>query len=257
MKQLKKQISEKNRIKSFFKDLLTFNPIKKLIRGFVALMIIFVLSSIISTITETPIYASSSINSIEKKIYYINNVRSKSTGKLIQEVDIYMKAIAPSTKLDATKLVNLCLKYEMNITFVIAQGILESHLGTKGIALYTNSVWNVGTYDDGQIHYTYNDPNESIEPYLKLLKNSYLIKISSSGDTISRPINQLIQDRGFTNYKGKRYASSPIYENALRNMMIQVNIQSSINVYQGIAGLPDHLIMDFFGPIDSTYLAIL
>jgi flagellum-specific peptidoglycan hydrolase FlgJ len=159
-----------------------------------------------------------------------------------------MKSIAPTEKLNAALLVELCSKYEIDITLVIAQAILESHIGTKGRAVETNSVWNVGTYDNGVIHYTYSHPNESIEPYLKLVKERYLIKITARGDTLQREVKNLIADRGYVNYQGKRYATNPTYENILRYWLIRVQMDSKIKLYQDIKTMPDADILGFFVP---------
>lgn len=265
MNQLKKQISLKEETASKpQKNLLTFNGFtrfKKLLRGLILLSFILIASLVATALTESP---SNAIGWSDKEetaesysdASYIENVRLVSNQKLINEVDVYMKKIAPSTKLDAIQIVELCNMYNIDIIFVISQGILESHLGTKGMAKTTNSVWNVGTYDNGVIHYTYKDPNESIEPYLKLLRRDYLLKISD-GDTIPRRIGNLLQDRGFVNYEGKRYATATSYENMLRNMMVKVNLESSISMYQGISQLPDSEILSLFSPIQKRDTMLL
>ena len=40
-------------------------------------------------------------------------------------------------------LIDVCQKYGLSIKFVLAQGQLESHFGTKGLARKTNSIFNV------------------------------------------------------------------------------------------------------------------
>jgi len=268
MKQLKKQISEKEETTSTpHTNLLTFNQhslIKKLTKGLLALAFLAIVSLLTTALMETPIRAmnSNSENSstIENSIY-ISKVRNYSEEKLIREVDVYMKSIAPTEKLNSTLLVQLCSKYEIDITLVIAQAILESHIGTKGLATQTNSVWNVGSYDNGKIHYSYLNQNESIEPYLKLIKERYLIKITAQGDTLQREIRSLIADRGYVNFEGKRYATSPTYENLLRYWIIRVQMDSKIKLYQDIKTMPDEDILGFFVPqevpADSVLMANL
>jgi flagellum-specific peptidoglycan hydrolase FlgJ len=168
-----------------------------------------------------------------------------------------MKSIAPTEKLNPTLLVQLCSKYEIDIVFVIAQAILESHIGTKGKAVQTNSVWNVGTFDDGMIHYRYSHPNKSIEPYLKLVKERYLIKVTAQGDTLHREIGNLISDRGYVNYEGKRYATSPVYENLLRHWIIRVQMDSKIKLYQDIKTMTDEDILGFFIPQEEQKDSLL
>jgi hypothetical protein len=257
MKQLKKQISEKEETASTpLSNLLAFKscPLIKLVKGLLILILLATISLLISTLLEVPTKAmdtSKSISTIENSIY-ISKVRNYSKEKLIDEVDFYMKSIAPTEKLDARLLVHLCDQYEMDITFVIAQAILESHIGTKGRAIRTNSVWNVGTYDNGITHYTYPSPNESIEPYLKLLKKRYMIKITARGDTLQRDIGNLIVDSGFVNHEGKRFATSPVYESFLRYWLLQIQMNSKIKLYQDIKTMSDEDLLGFFVSIEES-----
>lgn len=126
--------------------------------------------------------------------------------QLVNEVQNYITTIAPSSNLRGYAIVEECEKYNIDICFVLAQGEIESHFGTKGIAAKINSVFNVGIYDGLSIQeigekYKCDYPNESIEPYLKLLNERYLI-------------NKTEQDlmKKFVDKDGKRYASNPNYE---------------------------------------------
>lgn len=199
---------------------------------------------------ETPANAQP-LSSDFSNTSYVYSVRSRGRMELINEVKVYMHRIAPDSKLDPEFLVLKCLEYNMDITFVVAQGILESHLGTRGMATQTNSVWNVGTYDNGEIKYRYSNVNESIEPYLKLLKDKYLINITAKGDTIYKDLNHLLQDSGYKNLKGERYATASSYENSLRKIMIQINMDSNIQMYQQVITLSDEKILAYFGPIEN------
>lgn len=253
MKQLEKQISQKEETTSMPKEnLLTFNGfsfLKKLFRGLIGLLLIIVLGSIVTALTDFSSIANETMIAKTpemEKSAYILKVREYSDERLISEVGVYMKSIAPNTKIDPKKLVDLCNKYKIDLTFAIAQGILESHLGTKGLASQTNSVWNVGSHDNGRIYCRYNDPNESIEPYLKLLREKYLIRLTLAGDTIQRDIKNLVYDKGFVNYAGYRFATSPSYESNLRYWIVRVQMDSRIQVYQGIKDLSDKDILSFF-----------
>jgi len=199
---------------------------------------------------ETPLNAQSYGSDFSNQMY-VYSVRDRGRMELINEVKLYMHQIAPDSQLDPEFLVLKCLEYNMDISFVIAQGILESHLGTRGMATQTNSVWNIGTYDNGEIKYRYSSVNESIEPYLKLLKDKYLINISVKGDTIYKDLNHLLQDRGYKNLKGERYATASSYENSLRKIMIQINMDTNIQMYQQVINLSDEKIIAYFGPRES------
>lgn len=125
---------------------------------------------------------------------------------LVNEVQKYIEQIAPSSNLRGYAIVEECEKYDVDICFVLAQGEVESAFGTKGIASKLNCVFNVGIYDNKtteQIEdkYRFEYPNESIEPYLKLLTTKYLV-------------NKLEHDlmRKFVDVNGNRYASDKDYE---------------------------------------------
>lgn len=125
---------------------------------------------------------------------------------LVNEVQNYITQVAPSSNLRGYAIVEECEKYDVDICFVLAQGEVESQFGTKGIASKLNCVFNVGIYDNKTVdqiekQYRFDCPNESIEPYLKLLTNKYLV-------------NKLEQDlmRKFVDINNKRYASDTEYE---------------------------------------------
>lgn len=125
---------------------------------------------------------------------------------LINEVQNYITQVAPTSNLRGYAVVEECEKYNIDICFVLAQGEMESHFGTKGIASRLNSVFNVGIYDGKTTEeidnkYKFDYPNESIEPYLKLLINRYLIN-KTEEDLMKK----------FVDKDGKRYASNPNYE---------------------------------------------
>lgn len=125
---------------------------------------------------------------------------------LINEVQNYITQIASTSNLRGYAIVEECEKYNVDICFVLAQGEIESHFGTKGIASKLNSIFNVGIYDgktseeiDNKYKFEY--PNESIEPYLKLLTTRYLVN-KTEEDLLKK----------FVDIDNKRYASNPNYE---------------------------------------------
>ena len=134
----------------------------------------------------------------------------ETKAQLVNEVQNYINTVAPTSNLRACVLVDACEKYSIEVKFALAQGELESHFGTKGLASKTNSVWNVGAYD-GHFYskimgtYKYSHPNESIEPYLKLLYEKYLTNEVEEG---------LL--RNFVDHNGNRFASDKNYEERLK-----------------------------------------
>lgn len=162
-------------------------------------------------------YTISTKNNIE----YTDSIKTQ----LINEVDTYINTIAPSSKLDGEIVVDMCCEYNVDIAFVLAQGQIESHFGTAGTARKTNSVFNVGAYDGYSASqqrangFGFSHPNESVEPYLILLTNNYLVN--------GKTINDLMVS--YINYLGMRYASDTRYEYMLRSVYNKINSKTNIN----------------------------
>ena len=101
--------------------------------------------------------------------------------RIVTDIDHYIDSIAPDSGLNGIKLFEMCEKYGVDVRFVLAQGQAESHFGTKGMAAKTNIVWNVNTRDNDTLEDIrrrkddYSHPDKSIEPYLQLLVNKYLV----------------------------------------------------------------------------------
>ena len=192
--------------------------------------------------------ASAMTNQINPLDLYVSEVRDRFEERIIKEVETYIKKMAPESKLSADLLVEKCLEYNTDIIFVLAQGVLESHFGTKGLAEKTNSVWNVGAYDGQKPRNWYDSPDESLEPYLKLVNEKYLINITAQGDTIYKDLYHLVEDRGYTNYAGKRFASARGYENAMRKFMVRIDMETSIGFYQNVLSLSNEELLAYFAP---------
>ena len=166
-------------------------------------------------------------NEITQPIDYTNNIVYPN---LINEVDTYIDKISPSSKLDGKTIVDMCIKYNIDIMFVLAQGQIESHFGTTGTARKTNSVFNVGAFDgyssNTQIKkgYGFDHPNDSVEPYLILLINNYLVNDKKTDDLMYNYVNKY----------GQRYASHIGYEKMLRSVYNKINKTTNINHYQSL-----------------------
>ena len=188
-------------------------------------------------------------NSIVTETQYETQIYQALTMILIQKVDSYIKFYGPSSSVSAEKLVRICDEYNFDLRLMLAQGLLESHFGTQGMAAITNSVFNVGSFDNGTVLYTYEEPNESIEPYVHLIKNNYLV---------NKSVEDLLQKR-FVNYDGKRYSSSWTYERKLRGIiegMEGSEIDKLLTQRQQI-GAKLHKYVDDVKKLDATnYLAL-
>ena len=134
-------------------------------------------------------------------------IRKTEETFLLQHIDSIVQSY--QSQLSPDNLLYQAQKYDIDIHFLVAQGILESHLGTSGRALKTHSVFGVGMYDNKSI-LSYNHPDESVESYAKLLSENYLDKKNGKGEL------QLLQNGSFKSRDGYRYASYPSYEQKLR-----------------------------------------
>lgn len=142
---------------------------------------------------------------VENEIYQLEE-QDKARDNFICALDSLYRAAVPTSQLSAKRVVEECEKYGVDPLFVSAQAFIEGHFGTKGLAKKTNSVFNVGAYDGEGAKYmtSYDNPNDSIVPYLNLLTTTYLI---------GKDEKALMEN--YTNYKGDRYASNPEYEKQL------------------------------------------
>lgn len=161
---------------------------------------------------------------IEAEMHY-----TEAKINLTKEVQYYIDSIAPLSNLRAYALIDECEKYNVDVCFVLAQGELESHFGTKGLGAKFNNIFNVAVYDsvkskkDMHKGYIYTYPNESIEPYLQLLTNNYLINKHESDLLVN-----------FVNIKGQRYASDENYEFKLSDKYNKIIKTTNIKQLQAV-----------------------
>ena len=128
----------------------------------------------------------------------------RSKDALVDVVDSYIKEIAPSSVMNGITFVNKCDEYNMNLFFVIAQAQIESSFATKGLGQKMNSAFNVKAYDGKGSKYMdkYDHPDDSIEPYIILVKKYYMGDSKTEMDLMNN----------YVNFEGKRYATNPDYE---------------------------------------------
>ena len=159
---------------------------------------------------------------------YVNRVESKydaSREALAVEIDKYIKTVAPTAVVDALNIIDLCSKYDVDIRLVLVQGHVESHFATKGTAARTYSIFNVGAYDGDSVEkqkrngFSYKHPDQSVEPYLKLLTTNYLVNGKTEIDLLNN----------FVNFEGKRYASSKTYEKLLKEKWDRIDSIADIS----------------------------
>lgn len=147
-------------------------------------------------------------------------------AEYVFEVQRYIETVAPTSNLRGYALVELCEKYNVDVKFALAQGEIESHFATTGLGARICNVFNVGCADgksiaeiDGQYKKKY--PNESIEPYLKLITTRYLVG-KLEGDLMEN----------YVDVDGKRYASNPLYEEMMRTKYDYITKNTKIDEYR-------------------------
>lgn len=187
---------------------------------------VIVLAIATTAITHNKLYSSSGMNDYNYQIYRSRTELAMEgvRDEIVSEIDNYIDSVAADSGLNGIKLFELCEKYGVDVRFAIAQGEAESHFGTKGMAAKTNIVWNVKTYDGDTLedikkrgaHFKH--PDESIEPYLLLLVNSYFVDGKTEEDMF---IN-------FVNKDGNRYASNPKYESMVLNIYNRINNETKL-----------------------------
>lgn len=162
------------------------------------------------TFETTEAIVDSNNDNTEQYLSEFNDARDA----LAIEVHNYISTIAPRAEIDPYILIDLCTEYNIDVAFVMAQGQIESHYATAGTAKRTKSVFNVGAYDGHSAArqcrngFGFDDPNDSIEPYLILLTSDYLVNGKTINDLMKNYVNKL----------GMRYASNPRYESQLRSV---------------------------------------
>lgn len=190
--------------------------------GFIAIIILGFYIYILLTLQNTPTHSfRESFEVIENK----DSLKQLSKDSLIFEVQDYINSNSRNSRLSAESVIDSCIKYDIDIKFVLAQGHIESGFGTYGIAKRTNSVWNVGSFDGYSANHIirsgngYYHPNHSIGPYIQLLINRYMVNGKTEKDLM----------RSFVSHTGHRYASNPKYEVQLSYIYNRIKKNTNID----------------------------
>lgn len=153
-----------------------------------------------------------------------DTVKNYLDQKIINEINTYIYKSSPHSNVRGDIMWKMSKKYNINILLMLSQANLESHFGTRGKASNTHSVFNVGTFDNGVVILTYNNPNESIEPYAKLLSEKYNINKNTDLDS-------LLHKGRFKNIDGYRFATSKSYERRLKQIVKYIKQEYKIEEY--------------------------
>lgn len=208
-------------IKSFFTK-------KQVLKTFLFCLCVVVLSSVIIMVTDYK--RNQDLANYPFKVMKHEAVLSYNESKsaLVKEVKAYIDSIAPTSSLNGYAIVECCEKYDLDIKFVLAQGQIESHFGTTGMAVKTNSVFNVGAYDNTKYEningkFKYKHPDFSIEPYMQLLYADYITGTKNELDLMAKYVNK----------NGQRYSSNNDYEKQMLDLYQKIDKATKITELQG------------------------
>lgn len=157
--------------------------------------------------------------------------------ELVKEIDAYIKQNSKNSRMSGVVITDMCIKHNFDIPLLLSQAHLEGHFATRGRTKTTGSAFGVGLYDNGVNKFKFSDPNDSIEPYIFVVKNNYIC---------DKNIEDLLR-KGFTNKNNQRYASADGYAkkiNGIRNKIkrntnidslyiVCVNLSNKIQEIQG------------------------
>lgn len=114
-----------------------------------------------------------------------------------------------SIKISPEAMVAACMKTGFDLPLLIAQAHLESCFGLTPRARRTNSVFSVGSYDNGKDAATYRTQDECIMPYINLMNKNYLV---------GKTVDDILKPGAFVNTDNKRYASNKDYEKLVKSI---------------------------------------
>lgn len=203
------------------------DPVKWAIFTLVTIMVVIIVGTIVSVgkINADRAYSNYPYNIQRENIELMYD---GARADLVQCIDSTIRSYAPTTCMNGLEILRQCEEGNIDLFFVLAQGHLESHFGTRGMALKTNSVFNVFAYDGHDYQRInkkgkYKHPDLSLIPYIKLLNDKYLVDGKTEKDLM---VN-------FVDINGHRYASSEDYENNLTNMYNRyINNERLMNCYR-------------------------
>lgn len=163
-------------------------------------------SSLTDSLTQ---YADSTSNEITQ-------VYSQLFATTLDYVSRISKVSCTDKEIIAKEICKVALENDIDICFILAQGTIETQLGSVGIgrAKSRHSIFGVYT--------TYKDYKDCIQSYAKLLKKSYLTHGRTEKDLMHR----------YVTTKGARYAADRNYERKLTKAyydIIKSNVALRIN----------------------------
>lgn len=138
-----------------------------------------------------------------KKVEAVTQCMKKYLGNQNRSIE--------NCKILPEEIVRACDEENFSIPFLLAILQNESNFGMTPRAIKTNSPFSVGCFDNGSNKCKYSNQNESIRPFIRLIKEDYLINGKSYDD--------LLIPGNFVNLNGDRYAQNVKYERDVKKTM--------------------------------------
>lgn len=153
---------------------------------------------------------------------YRHNIELKyysAKDSLVRCIDTYISTQAKTSCMNGIAFVEASENSGIDPFFIMAQCQIESNFATTGLGRKTNSAFNIGAYDGKGTKYMskYKHPDLSIEPYINVLKQKYIVNGITEYDLMHK----------YVNIEGKRYATDPTYEDKLYSIYCKLNEQYS------------------------------
>lgn len=129
---------------------------------------------------------------------------------LVSSIDTYIQKSFKGSCMNGLAFVDASETHDIDLLFILSQCQIESGFATTGLGAKMNSAFNVGAFDGkGTTHMKkYKHPDLSIEPYINLLFESYLVDGKTEMELMEKYVNS----------GGKRYATSTSYEQNMRSI---------------------------------------
>lgn len=125
-------------------------------------------------------------------------IQSQEFAKVLKYVSHISKRSCTEKEEIAKAIHQVALENDIDICFILAQGTIETHLGTTGIGRSRKSIFGV--------YRTYHSYTHCIKDYARILKKSYLVRGRTEKDLMKR----------YVTIGGARYAGDPDYEKHLQ-----------------------------------------
>ena len=148
----------------------------------------------------------------------IGQVLSQNDSLLFANVFDYISQVSKRNSTErndiAKTIINIALENDIDICFILAQGTIETHLGTTGIGRTRKSIFGV--------YKTYPSYETCINDYARILKKWYLTRGRNEHDLMKH----------YVTTGGARYAGNPNYETELKKKYLEIKKNTNLHDLQ-------------------------